>query len=629
MIVFRSFPTQIPALDRPLMIMKIFTFCPAFLLLFFILVSKCENLKFNKEKMLRMTYFVEKNERQFEALATNLYNYDTNFLESGNDPIPIAEIVKTELEFFAAFKIALKYNFHKALIQLLWLPTPFGNLDHEIDYYLLTLLPGLDTEDQSLKKFLIGNDLRKNKPRCLVEILEPFGKAGTFSSFSILTYVQDLWSRPSEIYSAHNYYRDIFLQMYQVLLYLRTNVSCTISEVFVVFDLIVGNIEKIEDDNFHVLRILTHFEYDPSDLTPESKHRIDSSFEYFFIKQRLHERPADFIDNNWNLRCKSFIKAFRTVYGKNDIISPIFNLMISALKSFSPFSPKGYSLRKYLRDIVALNPVQLQPLANYNFAQDLIVKVLEFAVDGESEIKEIEYTGELFDDVEDLPDQDLINNHSVINHQPQNDILNTDHLKRIYLINVPLIIEVIMHEIEIMQFWPSTRDLLKMTNLFHFDGTLKYFVFWTFSHFQIFSNSVTADMVSTETYNDLLMSSDFFLKPSASSSVELVDFQERLFKFFDPREKLKFFLRRPNNNLHQIRIIFDTFRAESDFALFSTLPKGEQEQRYVDINYDLTANCRHYYVLVYKFKDRSDDLFDFGPAARILVRKIIIAIERI
>lgn len=608
--------------------MKIFTLLPTLLLFFFAFSSKCENLKFNKDKILRMASFVVTNEKNFEALTTDLYNYDTNFLESESAPISISEIVQSEIDFFAALKIALENNFRNAFIQLLWLPTPFGNLDHEIDFYILTLLPSLDTEVQSLKTFLTETDLRRGKSHCGVEVLEFFGKAGTFSSLSIVTFVQDLWTKPAQIYSAHNYYRDVFIQLSHLLLNLRTDVSCSIAEVFVVFDLIVGNIERIEDDNFHILRILTHFEYGPSYLTLESKHHIDSSFEYFFIKQRLHERPVNLIDNQWNLRSRPFRGAFQVVYGDN-IIPPIFNLIVSALKSFSPFSTKGFSLRKYLKDIVALNPLNLRPLENYNLAQDLIVKVLEFAVHCEADTKVVEYTGELYDDVEDMPDQDLITYHNITNNQPQNVMLNIDHLNRIYLINVPLIIEVIMHEIGLSQSWPYTSDLLRMTNLFHFDGTLKCFVFWAFCHFPTFSNAITAPMLSPETYNDLLMSSDFFLKPSASSSVQLVHFQERLFKFFDPKEMLKLFLHHPSDNLYQIRIIFDTFRAESDFALISSLPKAEQEQRFVDINYDLTSNCRHYFALVYRLKSDPDDLCNFGPAARVLVRKIIIAIDRI
>ena len=600
--------------------MKIFTLTVIFFITTALFV-RCDG--FDKQKMLRMEYFVAEYEEknQFKDLTTDLFCFNSNYcvnLESGQrgteiNPNSILDVVKTEINFFAALKIALNNNLNHVLVHLLLLYSPFGNSDAEIDFYILLLLPKLKLTDiDAFVNSLFEVDLRKDKIIFGFENIEISGKIGTFSIISISNFIQNLCNRPTEIYSTYNFYRNHFLnpQITKIITTLKFRVFCIVKDLLKAFDLINGNCETLnfDDEGIRALRILSHF--DISNLSNESKNRIYSAFEYFFIKCRLTsgEGTSDIIssissfsstsdivsasdiatfnnlfnaDFNWNFRFEPFRESIFAVYG-DEIIKPIFTLTISALKTFSSWSSTRISLKTYLKEIFSLNPFKFEPLKNYKLSQNLIVNILNYAM--------TEFSLNLF--------------------------------------QIPLIIDVIIKEFGISQNWPTTRDLFRIQSLFDFEGNLKHSALWIISHFPIFSISITKEMInasSSSIFTDLFLS-EHFLRPF-NSQEQIWQFQERLLYFFNPKETLKILLKSPTANLSQITAILDTFRAESDFKLISKLSKEEQQERFVEINAVQIDKLRYFYLSVYKNKLDENGLNTLGPLYRTLIIKIIIAIE--
>ena len=167
---------------------------------FCFIISCAASPPLNTQKMLRISTEMKSREHFYGNLITKLYCYNSlnDSVRTEDSCESIQEVIKTELEYFFALQFAIKHSINNLLQFLLNWERPFSLIDDEIDFFILVLIPDLVESGCSIENCievvnaLFTGDLRGSRSFYAVEITELSMKIGSFSSYSILSYLKHL-----------------------------------------------------------------------------------------------------------------------------------------------------------------------------------------------------------------------------------------------------------------------------------------------------------------------------------------------------------------------------------------------------------------------------------------------------
>lgn len=524
---------------------------------------------------------IEVETRAFEFEKSHLQQEDEEFIAGFKAKI------RNEIDFFAYLIISIENNFNFTLRKLLEWPDPFEYNNLHVDFFILILIPKLNNPTSSqteiINKFFTV-DFRSEQFG--LELTGSNYKIGTFLHEAIFDFIKYFWNNSRELHQWYPLYRDHLINstLYNEFVSLAPLITASYFNIINAFDLIVGFNDLLDPSEMATFTLLTHYNQSIVFMNPSVKDRIESSFEHFLLNCRIKSFSISVICS-WNLKSPYLKKSFYCVFS-DDLDYYIFVLISDFLKNFVPSLSHRHNLKDFMKDILALNPMRLEPLKNYQFAQNLIIKILVLAA---------------------------------------NDFSNYFFDGYYYISFVPAVIGCIIEEFGLSQDWPQPEDLLQVEELFNRNRKLNHYIYWILSHYPKLLNSVTPEMLSNDTLISLLQSQEFSV-PSFFHMYETIShFQNRLFLNFDVKETLKLLLKDPLQNLNLIETIFETFRVEDDFELLSNLPREERVKRIIEFGYDDFGDDSYMHVTIYKKKINSIGHIEIDSSL-IKVQKMIIGV---
>ena len=574
--------------------MKFFNFFIV-LALSFLTVLEAEST-FNIQKIFQIITKLNSKKHHYGFVMSKILCLDS--LNSNESSESVHQLIKDELEFVAALKFAINLNLNNLFSTLLNWDRPFSLTDEEIDFLVLYLIPESYNEKYAgFVNELFTINLRGMKEVIGVEVNWFTIKIGTFSTFSVINYLNHLWKNSDALLIAYPIYRDRLISVSSLKCmkfdHFNLHFDWTISDLFQVFDLITGHCEQFNFDEGRAssaFSLLTHLPAKNLALISfEAYERIEKAIEHFLQYCKIRSELFDTL-YDWKLDFVPFKKGFLTVFS-DDLNTAIFNLMITAIKTHSPIVSWCCNLNQLLTQIYFLIPSRSEPLKNLRFIHNLIAKILIFGVEE-------------------------LNCHT----DPSSSSATIANLPALVTL-----VDFLMREREI-EGWSDEFELRGIPGIFDFGGSINHFVYWILAHNPKLFASIEPEMVSLQTTIVPLLSCECFLVPHYMvHQVKTAEFQETLFSHVhDPKLIIRHLLLDPRHNIVHIQTFFDIFRAESDFILMSKLSNSYRRNRFVTVNLGYAKSIDYIYASVYQRNSEVEDGASYHKKKR--VAKIILGV---
>lgn len=489
--------------------MRFFTSIAIFLFLYMThIIVKCQQL--DGKKIVEIIKVLEVNDQIFDQTEAVLLN---EVIEQKGQVLGVRlwEVIVTETDYYFAIRTAILYNFQNLLIELLEGVGRFGCCDAHIDLFVLILIPKLNLNAQrEIVNVLFTRNLR-SMPELIDSESHDGDRIGTITIESLRAYIFHLWDNPEELSSSYPIYKEYFHS--PLLICVSSNYTILIK----CFDLIFGENSHLDldSDNIAILRKLSFLNITGLSENEEIIEQLISVYKWYFTNSsvNLDERFKNTI--GWNIRFEPIKAAFQDVF-KDDMVIAIYKYIAVALEVlFESGSGDNCPTNQFFKDVIYFGFDEYEPSMNQELGQGLIVKLLSSVV------------------------ETYFQYHFVI--------------------------ELIIQMLEISPNWFQTAVLLTVPILFEDDGSLKGESLCVLAHFPDYLSAVTPEMISSRTFQRILAFGAFM------GIYGDIDFQERIFAFFDIKKEFRVLLKDPKTNLSNIRIFMGIFRAETDFKLIAKL----------------------------------------------------------